>query len=97
MWLYTIGITCTIHEIRSTLVLPFFLDVGRDLAASRDQHPVPHGKLVAYKSYNLVIKVFNLIGMKYRFDSFGQNILNMQPLAFPLTFRLLFSNHFPFP
>ena len=29
----------------------FFLNVGRGLAASREQHSVPHGKLVAYKSY----------------------------------------------
>ena len=29
----------------------FFLDVGRMPAAIQDQHSVPHGKLVAYKSY----------------------------------------------
>ena len=29
----------------------FFLDVGRMPAAVRDQHSVPHGKLVAYKSF----------------------------------------------
>ena len=29
----------------------FFLDVGQMPAAIRDQHSVPHGKLVAYKSY----------------------------------------------
>ena len=27
-------------------------------AASRDQHSVPHGKLVAYESYIQVIKIF---------------------------------------
>ena len=29
----------------------FSLDVGWMPAAIRDQHSVPHGKLVAYKSY----------------------------------------------
>ena len=29
----------------------FFLDVGRIPSAIPDQHSVPHGKLVAYKSY----------------------------------------------
>ena len=30
---------------------PFFLDGGRMPAAIRDQHLVPHGMLVTYKSY----------------------------------------------
>ena len=29
----------------------FFLDVGLGLVVSQEQHSVPHGKLVAYKSY----------------------------------------------
>ena len=40
----------------------FFSDGGQMPAAIQDQHSVPHGKLVAYKSYIEVIKIFKLDG-----------------------------------
>ena len=38
-------------EAKANYKCVFFLDFGRLPVAIRDQHSVPHGKLVAYKIY----------------------------------------------
>ena len=51
---------------RAIIISSNYLDIGQLPVAIRDQHSVPHGKLVAYKSYIYVIKIFNLIARGHK-------------------------------